>query len=104
MLGDRRLRDWEVPCELPTTAFPRVGNTLQKTEPGGVHEGFRHFNDVLRSHHGRHQLDLSLYSHLPKHTYNCLKRQGPVAYLGPADNPTATLVEPGLLAQRFTGA
>src|SRR6266702_8962157 len=56
MLRDRRLRDREAPCEIPTTAFPCVGNGLQKTEPGRVREGFRNFDDVLRRHHGRRPL------------------------------------------------
>ena len=76
MLGDRRLRDREVPGEVPTTAFLRMGNGLQNPEPGRVREGFRHFHDVLRRQHGRRPLVVSLYSHLPKYTYRCLRCQG----------------------------
>src|SRR5215217_5819518 len=76
MLGDRRLRDREVPCEFPTTAFPLVGNGLQNPKPCGIREGFRNFDDVLQRQHGRRPLRLSLYSHLPKYTHSCLQCQG----------------------------
>src|SRR6266705_2100614 len=76
MLGDRRLRDREVPGEVPTAAFLRMGNGLQNLKPRGVREGFRNFNDVLRRQHDCRPLITSLYSHLPKYTYRCLRCQG----------------------------